>query len=78
MHIEEVSQGLVEALGPQVTSGLSVNELNVDAHAVPAALNAAPEDIADVQLAAYLLQIDVLAFIGEGGVAPDHDCVPYP
>ena len=61
-----------EALGPQVTSGLSVNELNVDAHAVPAALNAALEDIADVQVAADLLQIDGFALVRESGAAPDH------
>ena len=56
-----------------MTAGLSVNELNVDAHAVPAALDAALEDIADVQLAADLLQIDGFALVGECGVAPDHE-----
>ena len=37
-----------------------VDELDIDAHAVSAALNAALEDIADVQLAPDLLQIDGL------------------
>ena len=55
-----------------------VDELHVDAHAASAALDAALEDITNVQLAADLLQIDVLVLVGEGGVAPDHDGVPYP
>ena len=54
-------------------AGFGVDELHVDAHAVSAALNAALEHIADVQLAADLLQIDGLALVGEGGVAPDHE-----
>ncbi len=54
-------------------SSYGVDELDVDAHAVSAALDAALEDIADVQLAAGLLQIDVLALVGESGVAPDHE-----
>jgi hypothetical protein len=41
-------------------------------------LNAALENVADIQLPADLLQIDVLALVGEGGVAPDHNGVPYP
>ena len=55
-----------------------VEELDIDPHTVSAALDTALKDIADVQLAADLLQSDVLAFIGEGCVAPDHDGVPYP
>ena len=47
-------------------------------HAASAALNASLKDVADVQLAADPLQIDVLALIVESGVAPDHDGVPYP
>jgi hypothetical protein len=55
-----------------VIAALCVNELDTDAHSVTDALNAAFQDIANVQLAADLLQIDVLAFVGEGRVAPDH------
>ena len=78
LHVEEIGQGLIEPLGPEMIARFGVDELHVDAHAVSAALNAALEDIADVQLAPDLLQIDRLALIGEGGVAPDHDGVPYP
>ena len=52
---------------------LGVDELNVDAHAGSAALDAALQHIADVQLAPDLLQIDGLALVGECGVAPDHE-----
>ncbi len=60
LHVEEIGERLVEPFGPEVTAGLGVDELDVDAHAVSAALNAALEDIADVQLAPDLLQIDGL------------------
>ncbi len=73
LHVEEIGERLVEPLGPEMTAGLGVDELHVDAHAVSAALNAALEDIADVQLAPDLLQIDGLALVSEGGVAPDHE-----
>ena len=78
LHIEEVGQGLIETLGPEMIACFGVDKLDIDAEAVPAALNAAFEDIADVQFAADLLQIDGLALVGEGGVAPDHDRASYP
>ena len=59
-----------------MTAGFGVDELHVDAHAAAAALDAAFENIADVQLAADLLQVDRLALVGEGGVAPDHERAP--
>ena len=77
LHIEEIGQRLVEPLGPEMIARFGIDELHVHAHAVSAALNTAFEDIANVQLAADLLQIDVLAFIGEGGVAPDNDGSAY-
>ena len=73
LHIEEIGERLVEPLGPEVTASLRVNELHVDAHAVRAALDAALEDIADVQLAADLFQIDGFALVSESGVAPDYE-----
>ena len=73
LHVEEIGERLVEPLGPEMTARFGVDELHIDAHAVSAALDAAFEDIADVQLAADLLQIDGLALVGEGRVAPDHE-----
>jgi hypothetical protein len=77
LRVEEIGGRLVKPLGPEMIAGFGVDELNVDPHAVYAALNAAFEDIAHVQLVPDLLQIDGLALVGEGGVAPDHDGVPY-
>ena len=73
LHVEEVGQGLVEPLGPEMIARFGVDQLDVDAHAVSAALDAALEHIADVQLAPDLLQIDGLALVSEGRVAPDHE-----
>ena len=73
LHVEEIGERLVEPLGPEMIAGFGVDQLHVDAHAVSAALNAALQHIADVQLAADLLQIDGLALVGEGGIAPDHE-----
>ena len=58
-------------------AGFGVDQLHVDAHAVSAALNAALEHIADVQLAPDLLHIERLAFVGERRIARDHDGAPY-
>jgi hypothetical protein len=64
------ASGLSNRSGPKMIARLGVDQLHIDAHAVPAALNAALEDIADVQLAADLLEIDGL---GERRVAPNHE-----
>src|SRR5262249_41355293 len=70
---EEIGELLVEPLGPKMIAALGVDELNVHAHAGFAALYAALEDLANVQLAADLLQVDGLALVREGGVAPDYE-----
>jgi hypothetical protein len=77
LHVEEIGERLVEPLGPEMTARFGVDELHVDAHAVSAALDAALEDVADAQLAADCFRSTCLP-LGEGGVAPDHDGVPYP
>ena len=73
LHVEQVGDRLVEALRPQVRAALGVDELDVDAHALAAALNAAFERIAHVELAADLLRVDRLALVGESGAAADHE-----
>ena len=55
-----------------------VYELNIDAHAVSAALNAPFEDIANVQFAPDRLHVERLTLICERGVAGDDDSIPYP
>jgi hypothetical protein len=69
LHVEEIGERLVEPLGPQVTAGFGIDELHVDAHAGAGALNAALEDIADVQLAPDPLHVERLAFKGERRIA---------
>ena len=69
LHVEEIGQRLIEPLGPEMIACFGVDELHIDAHAVSAALNAALEDITDVQLAADRLHVERLAFVGEGRIA---------
>ena len=73
LHVEEIGQGLIEPLGPEMIGALGVNELHIDAHAVSAALDAALEDIADVQVAPDRLHVEQLALVRERRVAGDHD-----
>ena len=73
LHVEKIGERLVEAFGPKMTAEFGVDELHIDAHAASAALDAAFQHIAELQLTADLLQIDGLALVGERGVAPDHE-----
>jgi hypothetical protein len=41
LHVEEIGQGLVEPLGPEMIAGFGVDELHIEAHAASAALDAA-------------------------------------
>src|SRR5271165_6696145 len=59
-----------------MTARFGVNELHVEAHAVSAALHAALEDIADVQLAPDRLRVERLAFVGERRIAGDDVSAP--
>ena len=77
LHVEEIGERLVEPLGPEMIARFGVDELDIDAHAVSAALNAALEDIADVQLAPDRLHVERLAFVGERRIAGDHDGASY-
>ncbi len=55
LHVEEICERLIEPLGPEMIVRLGVDELDIDAHAGAGALHATLEEVADVQLAAYLL-----------------------
>ena len=48
LHVEEIGERLIEPLGPKMVAGFGVDELHVDADAVPAALDAALQHIAHV------------------------------
>src|SRR5208337_2599400 len=76
LHVEEICKRLVEPLCPEMIARFGVDELDVDAHAVSTALNAALKDIADVQLAPDRLHVERLAFEGEGRIAGDYVSAP--
>jgi hypothetical protein len=67
------ANGLSNRSGPEMITRFGVDELDVDAHAVSAALDAALEDTADVQLAPDRLCLERLALVCERRMAGDHD-----
>ena len=54
-----------------------VDELHIDVHAIAAALNAALDDIADVQFTSDRLHIERLAFVGKRCISGDYDAASY-
>ena len=54
-------------------AGIAIDQLDVDAQPVAAALNAPLQRIVHVQIAADLPEIDCSALIDEGGVMADHE-----
>jgi hypothetical protein len=71
LHLEEIGDRLIEALGPDMTGRFGFKELDIDAHPVAAALHAAFEHVAHVEFAADLPDIGGLAFVGERCAASD-------
>ena len=59
-------------------AGFGVDELDIDAHAIAAALEAAFEDIANVQLAPDCLHVERFGLVCERRIAGDHDGPSYP
>ena len=57
LHVEEIGERLVEALGPKVRARLGFNELHIDAHSIPGALQAAVEHVAYIELPSDLLGV---------------------
>ena len=56
---------------------LRVDQLSVDPHTGAAALNAALDDIADVQFMSDCLHVQRLAFVGKRRIAGDDDGASY-
>ena len=73
LHVKDVSQGLVEPSRPKMIAAFGVDELDVDTHPIAATLSASFENIANIQLAPNLLEIDRLTFVREGRVAADDE-----
>ena len=57
LHVEEIGERFVETLSPKMIARFGVDELHVHAHAITAALNAALDDIADVQFTSDSLHV---------------------
>src|SRR5215471_1106992 len=68
---ENTAQFSVVALGPAMGAGHCIDELRCDADAVAASSDAALEQVACAQLPADLPEIDGLAPVLEGRIAPD-------
>src|SRR5262249_34467322 len=77
LHVKQVCDRFVEALGPNVIASFSVDQLRVDANTIAAALHAAFEDVAHVELASDLLHVRGLALVGECRVACDDESASY-
>ena len=73
LHVEEIGERLVEALGPKVRARLGFNELHIDAHSIPGALQTAVEHVAYIELPSDLLGVAGFAFVGKGGAAADDE-----
>src|ERR1700735_2047977 len=77
LHVKEISHRLVEAFGPEVNTGFAVNELDIDAHAVAAALHRTLKDVGNAEFLADPLQIDMSSPVGESGVAANHETADH-
>src|SRR6266545_5198381 len=73
LQIENVAHFAVEAIGPDVGAGRSINELPREPKTMARAPNASLQHIADTKLAPNLTDINDLAFVGEGRVACDDE-----
>ena len=73
LQIENILNGAVEAVGPDMRSRRCVDELSGDAYAVRGLANAAFQHIAHAKLVTNLLHIDRPPFVGEARIARDHE-----
>ena len=78
LHVEEIGERFVEPLGPKMIAGFGVDELDIDAHAASCALNAALEDITDLQLTPDRLQVERLTLVSKRCIGGDHYGASYP
>src|SRR5262249_39418309 len=73
LEVEDVLQGAVETVGPQLHAVRPVDELPCNAHPVSRLAHAAFKHIADTKLAADLLHFDAATFVGKCGISGDHE-----
>src|SRR6516225_5359185 len=69
LKFEDIFEQAVEAIGPQMRSGVRVDQLSGDADPIAALAHRAFEHVADTQFATDPLHVDVLALVGEARIA---------
>jgi hypothetical protein len=74
LQAEQIARVTVEALGPQMRVGLGIDQLGVDADLVARSPDVASQHIADAQIATDLLCVNLLALVGERGIARSPTC----
>ena len=58
LEVENIFQGAVEAIGPEVGARFGLDQLCGDTHPVPTLAHRAFQDVADTELASHLLHAD--------------------
>jgi hypothetical protein len=70
---EDVIEAAIVAVGPEMSAGAAVDQLDGDAQAIAGLAHAAFEDMADVQFARRGADFDHPALVGEDGIAGDDE-----
>ena len=73
LEIEEIGDHPLEAFGPDVNGGCTLDQMAVDLEPISGPSDAPAQQIADSQLGGHLPVIDLLPAIGEGGIARDDE-----
>jgi len=73
LKLEDIFERAVEPVGPQMRPGSRVDQLPCDPHPITGLPDRAFEDVAYAQFAADALNVDRLPFVGEAGIAGDHE-----
>jgi hypothetical protein len=73
LHGKRVACVTVEPLCPQMRAGLGINQLGIDPDLIARTPYAPFQHIAHTEFVTDLLRIDRLVFVGERGIAGDHE-----
>ncbi len=73
LEIEDVVQGAVEAVGPEMRARFRLDQLSGDAQPIARFAYAALQHIAHAEFAPDLPDVDRLALVGEARIARDHE-----
>src|SRR5262245_31928694 len=73
LELEDVFQYAVISVGPEMGTGVRLDELFGDAQAIAALAHAPLEHVANAELAPDLLDVDDLALVGEARIPRDHE-----